>query len=334
MELVRAASLTGYFEVAEELGLNTVPLLRRAGIRRSMLRNPEQPVPARPVFFLLEQSAEVSGCPTFGLRMVEHRRVGDVGLLSVLFAHQPTLGAALAVLEEYRHRLNPVLLYQREHLDGRILMAAKFLLQPAVPTRQAGDIALGVINQVLRSVFPAGWRPVSVRFPYTQPPRSELSVYERLFACPVEFGAETGGILFEAADLDAANPHSDPIMAAHARRMIEAMLDPSERSTIEEVEATVLMLMPQQRASITAVADGLGIPTRTLQRRLELEGTRFSEVLGSARAREVGKHLANPKLSMNDVAERLGFSSQASFSRWYRGQFNQTPSAARNAHRH
>ena len=32
MELVRAASLTGYFAVAEELGLDVVPLLRRAGI--------------------------------------------------------------------------------------------------------------------------------------------------------------------------------------------------------------------------------------------------------------------------------------------------------------
>ena len=36
MELVRAASLTRYFEVAEELCLATVPLLREAGLTRAM----------------------------------------------------------------------------------------------------------------------------------------------------------------------------------------------------------------------------------------------------------------------------------------------------------
>ena len=49
MELVRAASLTGYFAVAEELGSTSCPLLRRAGLSRSMLSNPEQMLPARSV---------------------------------------------------------------------------------------------------------------------------------------------------------------------------------------------------------------------------------------------------------------------------------------------
>ena len=91
MEIVRAAALTGYFEVAQEFGLNVVPLLRRARISRAMLRNPEQSVPARAAFSLLDESAEASGCATFGLRMVEHRRLGDIGLLSVLIAHQSSL---------------------------------------------------------------------------------------------------------------------------------------------------------------------------------------------------------------------------------------------------
>ena len=35
MELVRAAALTGYFTVAGELQLETLPLLRRNGLSRS-----------------------------------------------------------------------------------------------------------------------------------------------------------------------------------------------------------------------------------------------------------------------------------------------------------
>ena len=43
MELVRAAALTGYFEVAKELNLDTLPLLRRAGLTRPMIRKPGTP---------------------------------------------------------------------------------------------------------------------------------------------------------------------------------------------------------------------------------------------------------------------------------------------------
>ena len=64
MELVRAASLTGYFAVAAELQVQTLPLLRRAGLSRTMMSDPEQMLPARSVVHLLEDTADVSGCST------------------------------------------------------------------------------------------------------------------------------------------------------------------------------------------------------------------------------------------------------------------------------
>ena len=62
MELVRAASLTGYFAVAGELHLNVTPLLRRAGLSRTMMSDPEQMLPARSVVHLLEDSADAAAC--------------------------------------------------------------------------------------------------------------------------------------------------------------------------------------------------------------------------------------------------------------------------------
>ena len=68
MELVRAASLTGYFDVAEQLRLDVRPLLRQAGLAPPMMSNPEQMLPARPVVRLLEESATASGCMTYVVR--------------------------------------------------------------------------------------------------------------------------------------------------------------------------------------------------------------------------------------------------------------------------
>ena len=104
MELVRAAALTGYFAVAEELKLDTIPLLRGNGLTRAMLSNPEQMLPARPVIRLLEESAAASNCPTFGLRMAERRGLADLGMVSLLLAHQSTLRDALSVLIQLGYR--------------------------------------------------------------------------------------------------------------------------------------------------------------------------------------------------------------------------------------
>lgn len=329
MELVRAAALTGYFAVAEELKLDTVPLLRRNGLSRSMLNNPEQMLPARPVIRLLEESAEASRCPTFGLRMAERRGLADLGMVSLLIAHQSTLRDALSVLTQFRNRINTNLALRTEEFDGMVLLRECFVFDPPMPSRQADDLALGVLDQLCRSVVGASWLPIAISLPYEPPPIAERAVYQRLFSGPLEFNSDFEGILISENNLDQPNPRSDPALALHARNMVNAMIDPGERSVVQEVEQAIQILMPMGRASIASVADSLGMTVRTLQRRLDDEATQFSDLLDRVRVREASRHLGQRRLRLTDVADLLGYSSLSAFSNWYRGRFNETPSEAR-----
>jgi AraC-like DNA-binding protein len=329
MELVRAAALTGYFAIAEELRLDIVQLLRRNGLSRAMLVNPEQMVPARPVIRLLEESAAASGCLTFGLRMAERRSLADLGMVSLLIAHQSTLRDALSVLIQFRNRINSTLVTSYEEFEGMVLLRERFALNPPIPCRQADDLALGVLDQMGRSVLGADWQPIAISLPYEPPPPSERPVYQRLFSCPIEFNSQYEGILLNRADLDRHNPRSDPALALHARNLVNAMIDPGERSIVQEVDQAIQLLMPAGRASIASVADSLGVTVRTLQRRLEEEGVQFSDLLDQVRVREVTRHLEQRRLRLTDVADLLGYSSLSAFSNWYRGRFGETPSEAR-----
>ena len=107
------------------------------------------------------------------------------------------------------------------------------------------------------------------------------------------------------------------------------MIDPGERTMCEEVEQSIRLLMPAGRANVGAVADALGTNIRTLQRRLDVEGTSFSELLDRVRVQQVSQHFANRRLRLTDVAHLLGYSTLASFSAWYRGRFQETPTKAR-----
>jgi AraC-like DNA-binding protein len=329
MELVRAAALGGFLDVARDLGADPLALLRRVGLSRSMLMDTEAMLPATAVVDMLELAAAETGCVTIGLRMAERRSLADLGRVSLLLAHQPSLRDAFNILVQYRNRINSTLILHIEAADDIAILREEFSLASPRPARQATELALGVIAGICRAVLPPGWQPQQVCFGYDAPPASEISVYTRVFECPAEFGSELNGLVVKSTDLDLRNPQSDPALALHALRLIETVMTLGEKTLVEEVEETVAILLPSGRASISACAQTLGMHQRTLQRHLDEAGTSFTIILNRAKTMLVQRYFANRRLRLTDVAEMLGYSSLGSFTRWYIQSFGETPSIAR-----
>src|SRR5258708_5252407 len=104
--LVRAASLGNYAEVARRVGLEPERMIRAAGLNPAHLGDPDLRIPVAAVVALLEDSARLSECDTFGLQMAESWRMSDFGAISLLLAPQGRLRDALAATIRYRHLLN------------------------------------------------------------------------------------------------------------------------------------------------------------------------------------------------------------------------------------
>lgn len=68
---------------------------------------------------------------------------------------------------------------------------------------------------------------------------------------------------------------------------------------------------------------------RTLQRRLEAEGTSFSEVLDRVRADLARSYVKDADLPLAEVAYRLGFSDFSTFSRAFKRWMGKAPGAYR-----
>jgi AraC-like DNA-binding protein len=77
----------------------------------------------------------------------------------------------------------------------------------------------------------------------------------------------------------------------------------------------------------TAVA--LGISTRTLKRRLAEEGTTFSALLEELRRERAERLLRSTTLSIDAIAETVGYSDVANFTRAFRRWTKTTPTAFR-----
>ncbi len=329
MELVRAATLTGYFEVAAELRLDTLALLRNAGLARSVVADPDRMIPARQVAHLLEATASAANCPSFAVRMAERRTIADLGMVSLLIAHQPTLCEAFSVMQRYRNRINSTLVLQVDERDGVAVVQEQWALDPPLVSRQADELALGVLAGLGAWLLGKSWQIEEVHSAHCAPPPSDGVIYGRVFGAPMRFDSDFTGLVLSGPLLDFPNPRADPALAAHAKRMAETMMAEAERSLEQEVEEAILLQLPAGGASLASTARALGLRPRTLQRRLEVAGQPFGDTLEAVRRRQAARHLGNPRLTVTEVAELCGYASLSAFTRWHTKAYGTSPQRLR-----
>jgi AraC-like DNA-binding protein len=327
--LVRAAALTNYTEVARHLGLDPARLLGRHGLSLRLIADPEQRVPLQGVVALLEESAQLANCPTFGLRMAESRSLADFGAISLLLTHQRTLRDALRATIQYQHLLNESLALHVEESGATVVLREEGAAGGAAQSRQATELALGVLCRMCSALLGPNWHPRSVKFTHEAPP--ELSLHRRVFGCTPEFGCEFNGIVCRSADLDRPNPTADPAMARYAERLLQSLpgVKKQGHSVVLEVRKAIYLMLPMGRATIEQIAQGMGVNVRTLQRQLEEAGVTFSDLMHEVRSELVLRYMENPAFSLARIAELLGYGMPSSFTRWFNAQFGMAPIAWR-----
>jgi len=330
-EVVRVAALTGYLETMREFGVDPLRLLREQGLSAAQLADPEQLIPARAANALLERSAQVTGCCTFGLRMARDRSLANLGATSLLIAHQPSLRAALGALAEFGARINSTLSITFEEAGEVAIVREDARVTGAGSMWQSTDLVLGVLMRLCSGVMGDGWSPLGVTFTHQPPPRSDLGDYVRLFRCRPQFDSAFNALVIARGDLDRPSRQADAQLAGHARKLLEAVPAAHGRSIAEDTDAAVRLLLPTGHATVQGCARAMGLTVRTLQRRLDAEGESFTAVLNRARAQLALQYIANPRLRITDVADMLGYSSLAAFTRWHGETFGKSPRAARKA---
>lgn len=321
--MVRAAVLTNYFEIAQHQGLNPAALVTEAGLNKAVLSDPDNRIPATAVIALLEASARTANCPTFGLRMAESRQLSHLGAVSLLLMHQRTLRDVLLAMINFRHLLNESLAMHIEDVGNTVIIREEVITDTPQSSRQAIELALGVLMRACSALLGSHWSPRSVRFTHAAPPDQQL--HWRLFKCKVEFGAEFNGFVCAAADLDYPIAAANPILARYAEHLLKQLPDSSEKSTAQTVRDVVYLLLPMGRASIDQVAQSLMVNVRTLQRQLDEEGETFSHLINSVRRELVVRYIESHQHSLGHIAELLGYSTQTSFTRWFKAEFGIAP---------
>jgi hypothetical protein len=157
--MLRSVAMSGYFDVARRLGLNPVEFAQQIGIDPAALANPDDRVPATACCRLLELSADTASCPTFALQMAETRHKFGTGVVNLLLAHKRTLREVLLAAAEYRHLLNEALAIYVEDTGATVTIREELVVEPGTPTKQAIELALGVLARHSSALLGDHWKP-------------------------------------------------------------------------------------------------------------------------------------------------------------------------------
>jgi len=100
-------------------------------------------------------------------------------------------------------------------------------------------------------------------------------------------------------------------------------------STTERLRFVLLECIPSGQVAIGYVANRLGVSSRTLQRRLQLENSSYKEIIRQTREDLARHYLEDTTLPYTEISFLLGFEESSSFFRAFREWTGKTPESVR-----
>lgn len=313
------------------LGLDTARILAVAGVERSAVDEPDGRIPTELVGRLWRAAYELSGDPDLALHAIEVLPFGAYRVIDFLVWNAPTVGASLAKISDYFPLINNIIRLPFEVGEHFVTFAIDAPSDPAFITRPYAEYLLGAV--FLRTCFNMREAYPLVRVEFTHPRPASVGEHERIFGCPVAFGANRCQLVLARQVWDSPRTGTDPmlfsVLNGHARTLLDAQ--PTGPVIVERVRATIGAELRGGDPRLESVAGRLAMSPRTLQRRLSEHGVIFNDLLDAMRSRAARTYLAQRDIASTEIAYLLGFAEQSSFNRAFKRWTGQTPGEFRRS---
>jgi len=312
------------------LGLDTSQILRAAGLGRATLENPDVRLPAEQVDALWRKAYELSGDPNLALHAIEVLPFGEYRVIDFLGSSAPTIGMALVKVSDYFPLIrNGEIGLPYTVTETQVTVGLEAPACPSAISRPYAEYTLAAV--FLRTRIATNQRYPLLRVEFTHPRPEDISEHERIFECPVVFGAGACQLVMARDVWDTPRIGGDPalfsVLDTHAKLLLDQLPNPAE--IVSQVRQAIESELRGGHPQLESIARRLLMAPRTLQRRLRDQGLVFNDVLDAMRFRAARTYLAQPDVAVAEVAYLLGFAEQSSFNRAFRRWSGQTPTQYR-----
>jgi AraC-like DNA-binding protein len=320
--------------VARELGMqerDLVCLLQGTGLPLSILLvGDETHITAAQTMSILENAQRIMAAPEFGLRLGRRLQPASHGPMGYLVLSSPDVVTALESFAEYlpvRLPFSAVSITQ----DQDWLTCSLEIKIEAKPTvrRILQECFALMIQSVVESVLGRESNEAKIGLEHSRPTYSAL--YSDYLHATVRFSQQINTFQIPAALASYPNAAGHSGSYALARDLcakLSAQIPLSSRSTSDRVRR-LLLSSPIGTLTAVDVAMAMFVTKRTLQRRLDKEGTSYRDITEKLYSELAVRHLREAHLTIESVAMLMGYYDTAAFRKAFNRWFGQSPGVYR-----
>lgn len=320
---------------AANLGVPPPDLLCAARMDPALVADPDGQLLHLQEMRLWEEAIRLTGDADFGLHLAEWAAGCPEDLFDVLtFAvrSSPTLRDLYQLVGRYMRLIHEGVYLSLEE-EGDVARLVHGHVPERVGPRHPveGMLALTLLHG--RHAIGEEFAARSVCFTHAAPER--ITEQERVFKAPLRYACPRNELVLDRALLDREQPRAEARLLPMLDGQLGGLLSrlSASRRLPDEVKRRMSDTLPDGEPALGAIAGKMHMSARSLQRRLQSEGTSFSEVLSDLRCDLALRYLQDSRMSVGDVGFVLGFLDATAFHRAFKRWTGSTPTEHRRASR-
>jgi AraC-like DNA-binding protein len=315
----------------QRYGLDVERCFRELGLDYGLLNDPGARYPDEAIIQLWEMLIRESRDPCVGLHLAEYWHATTLHALGFAWMASATLKEAFERLVRYNRFLSHSQDYTFRETEADFRFTLQEARAPYHFPAQDYDASFSVLMTLCQAIYGEDFAPLRVDFMHAAPDCVEE--YLKRFRAPVVFDTKKNTFYIDKQTALKSLASANAELARINEAVVSDYLDQIKQGDLSRrVRNRIIEQMPSGHFSQESIASALHMSQRTLQRKLQDEGTNYKELLNDTRRELAARYMENSDSQVSEVAYLLGFSEVGNFTRAFKRWTGVAPTEYRATH--
>ena len=310
--------------LAQQQGIKVTPLLNKAGLQEVDLDNPDKWITFEQELSMYQQISDLISDSNFGFSIGKNYNIGQLGkwimAVNCCTTAIEAFQTAFALID-----LAPAYFqYILEAKGDKAIFRFREIMDFGSYRRFLHEAHTSGVYYVCCEIMRERFDLIEARFAYPKP--DSVDEYKKIFNCPLVFDAEESQAIFDSSYLTKKLPCSNELTKNLYEKECRQILQNLNLFTTTAGRVRQALLSKNNEfPNMKNVAKSLNMSSQTMRRRLAAEGVDYKSLSRQVRENKACDLLKSTDMSMEEIADSLGYSDVANFYRAFKSWTGQTP---------
>jgi AraC-like DNA-binding protein len=314
--------------ILREYGSDPEPVLQSFGFKLSHFDDPDHELPFVTTSRLIARCVEITGCEHFGLLIGIRAEPSSLGIAGFMLQTAPNVSTALQALLRHLSLHDTGGAASVVTNSTHASLGYKVHVSGVSAIDQIYDISMAMCCNLMRSLCGEDWNPDKVLI--SRPKPDNTTPYKRFFRAPILFDTTESAVLFPARWLDHKLQSENRPLYDYLEQKAKELHQSRNEDLINVLHQFVHNTLITQECTASTAAQYIGIHERTLNRRLQKQGTSFRREVSNVRYAMAQNFLTNSEATYAEIALALGYNDATAFNHAFKRWSGMSPSQWRS----